>query len=150
MLPIDSKTGKAWSHENATTHLQDIRTRVLREFQQRDILRGFTKENGWRAYKYEMDDAGNQTGDPIFDTKLIGRRHTADEVTTVTRKRWAEFCSEPSDQDAIIADRQNLDRKESIAKSIKAGKAVESDLADEISGDAVAELTGALDMDGET
>lgn len=91
MVPLDLD-GKAWSKSSVDMLTEKIRAEVDAELRARDVSRGLSAENGYKAY------VSDSNGRYVVDQELARNKHTGRERRLLCAKRMAEFCMEPQSE----------------------------------------------------
>ncbi len=135
MRPIDSVTGKPWDAELANLKLQDFKHEAEADLLRLDERRSggrLNAENGYSALYLD----GPEPEDPKQDRRryrvspeLASMKHTGQDSRQLREKRWAEFCSEPRDQDAYRTEIQQRQTQTVARTVIAAGQELEDQVA---------------------
>lgn len=101
MVPTDSKTGLPWDSTNGNIVLQAINRQVIADLRKLDEFRSqgrLSEANEWCTYilSGDKDDPSSKF---LVDPDLVRLKHTGSDTRKLREKRWAEFCSEPRDQE---------------------------------------------------
>lgn len=132
MVPIDSENDRPWSSNNATLALLDIRRKAELDLLRLDEYRSGGRLNAANGYSTCVDvtedpDAKNRQYRP--DPVLASMKHSGVDTDKLTAKRWAEFCSEPRNEEATIAHLGLNTATNAIGEMKKRGAKLEKEIA---------------------
>lgn len=139
MRPVNTN-GIEWSRDTADMALQEIRAQAIQDLLDRDEQRSggrMCKANNYAAYtEHELKnkslhpEQGMRRGNiqVVIDPVLASIRHTGDEEQQLLAARWAEFCSEPRDEEPYRHKIQAKLRTERIKQLLGRGQDVEKSL----------------------
>ena len=149
MVPTDSKNDRPWLSANATLVVLDIRKKAERDLLRLDEHRSggrLNAENGYSTCVLNgVPDDPNATY--VADPVLAAFKHSGVDTDKLTAKRWAEFCSEPRDEEATIAALGLCVAKKAIAERISEGEELEAQLKAMRAGTPVAAVPEPVPVD---
>ena len=129
MLPIDSTTGKFWSHEAATAKIAEIRAGINDDLRQRDAGHGIAADG--IVYDDSLDgdpDADKKHGQFIVDQAKSRVRSTGHDHVALLKSRWAQFCENPQDEAGFIEKHRASDRAKNRDRAVSDAVSIEDSL----------------------
>lgn len=129
MLPVNTN-GESWDAETSNLVLQDLRSTAIADLNRRDEQLSRGRLSAANRYSpYSEKKRGDGTGSTfVVDPVLGSLRHTGEEMQTLVRARWGDFCGTPQDEKPIAERLLKRTRAERLAVMQAAGKEVQATL----------------------
>ncbi len=125
MLPINSKTGKLWSHENANLVLQATKREVEDELNVLDEKRSGGRLNAANGWSPLVLIEGRYRADP----ELAGFKHTGHEAQVIMRGRfYKRYLANPCDEEGLTAELRKAQKDLTITVAIAEAEEMEAAL----------------------
>lgn len=109
---------------------REIRADAILALRARDERRSQGKLNAANRYSpvTEIKKDNDQGSVFVPDPVLVSIRHTGEDLSLLSRSRWATFCSEPQDEKPYMERIQDRDRDDRLSRMKAAGQPIEDSL----------------------
>lgn len=134
--------GTSWGSDTARLAFREIRTDAIRALRARDERLSQGQLNAANRYSpvTEIKKDNDQGSVFVPDPVLVSIRHTGEDLSILSRSRWATFCSKPQDEKPYVKRIRDRDRNDRLARMEAAGQPIEDSLVAATSGPALAPL----------